>query len=79
MFAWYIHGNKNEIAGVSEDETLLWELMYEEFMERFYYRFNYYMNRMNMNMTIKTALKDAKQSTNLEFLEDYVGEVEVIK
>ena len=77
MFAWYIHGNKNEIAGVSEDETILWELMYEEFMERFYYRFNYYMNRMNM--TIETALKDAKQSANLEFLEDYVGEVEVIK
>jgi len=32
-----------------------------------------------MNMTIETALEDAKQGANLEFLEDYVGEVEVIK
>lgn len=34
MFAWYVHGSKNDIAEHSEDETLLWELMYEEFMER---------------------------------------------
>ena len=77
MFAWYIHGSKNDIAEHSEDETLLWDLMYEEFMERFYYRFNYDMNRMIM--TIETALEDAKQGANLDFLEDYVGEVEVIK
>lgn len=77
MFAWYVRGNKNEVAGFSEDEMLLWELMYEEFMERFYYWFNYGVNRRND--TIETAFEIAKQSANLEFLEDYVGEVEVIK
>lgn len=77
MFAWYIHGNKNKIAGISEDETLLWELMYEEFMERFYYWFNYGVNRANA--TVETALEFAKQDAIFEFLEDYVGEIEIIK
>ena len=77
MFAWYVRGNKNEVAGFSEDETLLWELMYEEFIERFYYWFNYGVNLANA--TIETAFEIAKRNANLEFLEDYVGEVEVIK
>lgn len=73
MFAWYIHGSKNDIAEHSEDETLLWELMYEQFMDYFYTTFNRCVNYEGKS--IKDALDEAKRCSNLEYLEDYVGEI----
>ena len=73
MFAWYVHGNQNEIAEYNQDETLLWELMYEEFMDYFYTTFNRCVNYKGMS--IEDALDEATVCSNLEYLADYVGEV----
>ena len=73
MFAWYVHGNQNEVAEYSQDETLLWELMYEEFMDYFYTTFNCCVNYEGKS--IKDALDEAARRSNLEYLVDYVGEV----
>lgn len=77
MFAWYVRGNKNDVAEYSEDETLLWELMYEQFMDYFYTTFNHCVNREGMS--VEDALDDAARRSNLEYLEDYVGKVEEIQ
>lgn len=73
MFAWYVHGNQNEVAEYSQDETLLWELIYEQFIDSFYIAFNYCVNYKGMS--IEDALDEAACYSNLEYLEDYVGEV----
>ena len=77
MFAWYIHGNKNDVAEYSEDETLLWELMYEEFMDNFYINFNYCVN--HKGMSVEDALDEAARHSNLEYLEDYIDKVDEIQ
>ena len=77
MFAWYIRGNKNDIAEYSEDETLLWELMYEQFMDYFYTTFNRCVNYEGMS--VEDALESAKRRSNLAYFEDYVDKVDKIQ